>query len=670
MSQQGVLGKVLAQCREAMLGGIPIVYIKTDSDIFIEKLVTCETDPLVVLLSKELRIGSQDEQERYTDRPVYELPDSAGRLQEFYRNYKRSYPSLSLTSGLYDMKLGNGNAASCVPFLWVYKMLEPLNENHRGEIRNAQVALEQYVIRHENPTHPQYEALQSSLVIVYSSTVRLTPALEPYVEIIDVKYPEEEEIRELIKSESGGDAAVTQDDERLTDMSTKFFGFTEEEIVTTMRRIMGVTQLSDDEKVQKIIRERKVQKLESSVLELCDPDGSIGGMEEYRKWLNEQSDAIRNSGLYARTVGVTPPKGVLLCGIPGCGKSEAAKFTAKVLDLPLIKMDMGSVMDKYVGESERKMRDALAMVEAMAPCVLWIDELEKGFSGAGSDGDSSTFKRMFGYMLGWMQDNKKPCFIVATANDIGALPKEFFRSGRFEALFSVYLPTASECEDIFITWMKKTEEAVEKAAKDSGRTVDPLFDFSEAERKKVIRGIIESTLVDEHGTPRIVIGSDIAKIVQTALRKTMRSGRRGSISAAEWQDALYNVIKNENFSVYGDSEENVESIAVSYCRMLRKQFIPTASKVLFDRKDYRIANAEQYQRLKRKPTDAMSAEEREQHEQRLRECEVLQKKDHQKKNDQKKDSRYDRAVYQYMRRRINEVAPALEMRERDLAMMR
>ena len=151
------------------------------------------------------------------------------------------------------------------------------------------------------------------------------------------------------------------------------------------------------------------------------------------------------------TYGLQAPKGILLCGIPGCGKSLAAKLTAQTLDLPLLQMDMGNLMGGIQGQSEENMRKALGFAEAMAPCVLWIDELEKGFSGAKSSGnsDGGTFKRMFGTLLNWMQENMKPCFIFATANDIGGLPKELFRSGRFDELFAVYLPTAQECADIF-----------------------------------------------------------------------------------------------------------------------------------------------------------------------------------------------------------------------------
>ena len=155
----------------------------------------------------------------------------------------------------------------------------------------------------------------------------------------------------------------------------------------------------------------------------------------------------------------------VLFGIPcpGCGKSDCARYTARTLGLPLLRMDIGSLMHMYQGESERELREALKLAETMAPCVLWIDEMDKGFSEVGKDGGSGSFMRMFGYLLSWMQDNTTPVFIFATANDIGGLPKEFFRSGRFEARYAVYLPTERECAAIIRACMKRAVKNTEAA---------------------------------------------------------------------------------------------------------------------------------------------------------------------------------------------------------------
>lgn len=647
---ESVLQKVLAQCRMAMLGGTPLIYIKTDSDIFIRNLVLCENDPLVVLLSNGGRQGTSEEMELNLRRPIYELPNAQDRQLAFCFNYKDSLPETLSGGRLYQM-----GAREEYPNIWTYKM--PADP---AQLNVCYQKLEQYVTAHENPVHPQYAMLQSSAVILYSSKPLLSPMLQAYTEFVDVEYPDEDEIRELIKSESAGDVSVTGNEAYLSALCTDFLGFTTEEIVMTMQRIRAVTPLDNSEAVEGLIRERKRQRMKTGILEYCKRDGKIGGMETFRDWLKEQIEPLKNSNFYRRKTGTPPPKGVLLCGIPGCGKSEAAKFTAQELDLDLLKMDVGSLMDKYQGVSEQKMRDALHMAEAMSPCVLWIDELEKGFSGASGSGDSDSFKRMFAYMLGWMQDNRKPCFIFATANDIGGLPKEFFRSGRFDALFAVYLPTAEECVKIFQASMERVRDNAAKTEKLFG------FEFGKDRKcssdERFLDLINENLVHKDTGKPRIVVGADIQKMVDMALRKLMKEGiPKDGIPLDLWLKMLRETINSEFFSVYGDGEENLDSIAVSYCRMLRKGFISTSSSALFDKKDYHMEHLEPYMRLKRISTaaTAMSAEEKREHEQKLRDNEILIDSAPRFVN------RYDKAVYRCLHARINEVAPMLEQHERD-----
>lgn len=657
-----VLQRVLEKCRNALISRIPIIYIKTDSDIFIRQLVLCENRPLVVLVSTGGRQGTEEEKKLKEKRPIYELSDLSEKSLAFCSNYRNELPKRDYRSGLYselnlpmapkDRIRGGQIKEIYRPCMWTYKMPEKSSTSEKYE--EACKALEEYVLDHENPRHPQYEALQSCVVIIYSSQVELPAMLKTYTEIIEVGYPDEEEIRDIIKTESLGDPNLTENDEYLSALCTAFLGFTAEEVSMTMKKIMAISTLEDSGKAEAIISEQKKQKMQGGILEQCDPHGSIGGMDNYRKWLSDQVKPLKNSNQYMRRIGTPPPKGVLLCGIPGCGKSEAAKFTAMTLGLPLLKMDIGSLMDKYQGVSEQKMRDALKMAEAMSPCILWIDELEKGFSGAGTNGDSSSFKRMFGYMLGWMQDNRKPCFIFATANDIGGLPKEFFRSGRFDVLYAVYLPTASECISIFQACMNKVNENIAKA-RHLDRSDVQIFSaecFSEAR----IRRIINNNLVHPNGSPRIVVGSDIQKIVDMALRKL---SDEEMITEGKWEQAIVDVISDPNFSTYGDGEENIDSIAVGYCRMLRKGFLPTSDHVLFNKSDYHRENIEQYERLRRISTAAMGEEELNEHHRKLKDCEILQD------SGRRFDNAYDDAVYKYLRPRINEMALLVERYERD-----
>lgn len=622
--RSSVVSKITEQCRNALLGGISILYIKTDSSQLIRDVVYNWDDPLIVPICQS--------NDQYANRPVRELIKAGGNLDvKKILNIKNTLP--------------NAMPQMCYPYLWYYK---PTDQ----EMLSAWAELEKYVLLHENPSYPAYAKLQSSAVILYSSTVHLPDALQPYVEVIDVPYPEEDEIRDLILTESGAPSCM--EGEYLNRLITLFHGFTTEEIVSTMQKIVALVPLDDTAKVEAQIRKRKEQRMEGGVLEFINDDGDIGGMNDFRAWLEKQKPALDDHVAYRRRIGTRPPKGVLLCGIPGCGKSEAAKFTAKELGLPLLKLDIGSLMDKYVGASEQRMRAALHLAESMAPCVLWIDELEKGFSNAKSESnDGGAFKRMFGYMLGWMQDVKVPVFIFATANDISGLPKEFFRSGRFDALYAVYLPTASECVSIFKSAMQRAVNTIAKALNIESEKA-PLFEKSCFDDTRLAK-LINTALVRPKKDPRIVIGSDIQKIVSIALRKLYGET---PINAKCWFETLEAVLKDPAVALYGDSRENVDSIAVSYCRMLRKNFTPTANSVLFKPEDYNTQRLDEYARVLQQSTDRMTEEELKKRREKLQELQILHY------NKPQTDSAYDLAVYECLHERINQMAVLLEQYER------
>ena len=174
----------------------------------------------------------------------------------------------------------------------------------------------------------------------------------------------------------------------------------------------------------------------------------IGGLDLLKEWLERRSGAFSAS---AKAYGLPAPKGLLIVGIPGTGKSLTAKATAGAFGLPLLRLDMGCVFGGIVGQSEANLRSVIQTAEAIAPCVLWIDEIEKGFSGSKSSGstDGGTSSRVFGSFLSWMQEKEKPVFVVATANDVSKLPPEFLRKGRFDEMFFVDLPDALERAQIW-----------------------------------------------------------------------------------------------------------------------------------------------------------------------------------------------------------------------------
>ena len=239
-----------------------------------------------------------------------------------------------------------------------------------------------------------------------------------------------------------------------------------------IENILSLAYADDGELTKKdlgIIFEQKRQMImKSGILDMLPQRESledIGGLDNLKEWLNKKAKIFKNIDK-AKDFGVDIPKGVLIAGVPGCGKSLNAKAAAKLFEVPLLRLDMGRIMGKYVGESEANMRKAITLAEAIAPCVVWIDELEKGLAGVGEGGGSADVTtRLFGSLLTWMQEKESAAFVVATANDITKLPPELLRKGRFDEIFYVGLPNDTERKKIF-------EIHISKRRKDDLKDID------------------------------------------------------------------------------------------------------------------------------------------------------------------------------------------------------
>ncbi|WP_342596731.1 AAA family ATPase [Cyanobacterium aponinum UTEX 3222] len=209
----------------------------------------------------------------------------------------------------------------------------------------------------------------------------------------------------------------------------------------------------DDRDINLVTEEKKQIIRESQALEFYavhETPNDVGGLEILKQWLRLRERAFSQE---ARDYGLPAPKGIALIGIPGTGKSLTAKMIGGLWRLPLLKLDIGALFGSLVGQSEERTRQALQLAETVAPCVLWIDEMEKAFASGGLDGGTST--RVFGTILTWMQEKTAPCFVVATANNISQLPPELLRKGRFDEIFFLDLPTKAEREEIFAVHLKK-----------------------------------------------------------------------------------------------------------------------------------------------------------------------------------------------------------------------
>jgi SpoVK/Ycf46/Vps4 family AAA+-type ATPase len=208
----------------------------------------------------------------------------------------------------------------------------------------------------------------------------------------------------------------------------------------------------------------------------------IGGLDNLKSWLAKRRDA---TSARARDYGLDAPRGILLLGVQGCGKSLCAKVVAADWQMPLLRLDPGVLYQKYIGETESRLRDSLAQAEAMAPVILWIDEIEKAFASAAStSADGGLSQRMFGTLLSWMQDHRSPIFIVATANNIEALPPELMRKGRFDEVFFVDLPNAAARQRILEIHLQRRNRDPGRFAMD--RIAEATDGFSGAELEQLI----------------------------------------------------------------------------------------------------------------------------------------------------------------------------------------
>ncbi len=292
-------------------------------------------------------------------------------------------------------------------------------------------------------------------LILVSSTPAIPADLESVITVVDFPLPGEAEIRDALdraiaRNSGPGGISVDESDNALERLTKAALGLTLTEAENAFARAMVADSVLSAADVPVVTAEKGQTVRKSGVLEMISSTvrlEDVGGLDNLKTWLTKRSGSWLDE---ARSYGLPAPKGVLVTGVPGCGKSLTAKAMASAWALPLLRLDIGRVFGGLVGQSEQNIRLALRTAEAVAPCVLWIDEIEKGFaSGASGQGDSGTSARVFGTFLTWMQEKTSAVFVMATANDISLLPPEFLRKGRFDEIFFIDLPTAAERAVIF-----------------------------------------------------------------------------------------------------------------------------------------------------------------------------------------------------------------------------
>ena len=310
----------------------------------------------------------------------------------------------------------------------------------------------------KNIAETRYSNSDYNFTVIVVTEVETVPKdLEKFTSILDIPNMTKDEIEKYIWN-FAKENKVNVDKKDVGEVAISLKGLTKLEIDHVLNMIIESKNNISISGRDIIIREKGQIIKKSSILEIIDfkeKIEEIGGLEGLKEWLSSKAQVFRRLD-EAKKFGVDTPKGVLLVGMPGCGKSLAAKASARLFNVPLLRLDIGRLLGKYVGESEHNMRIALKTAESISPCILWIDEIEKAFAGIDQNvGASDITKRLFGQFLTWLQEKENTVFVVATANDITAFPPEFLRKGRFDEVFFIDFPNEEERERIFEIHLEK-----------------------------------------------------------------------------------------------------------------------------------------------------------------------------------------------------------------------
>ena len=354
-------------------------------------------------------------------------------------------------------------------------------------------------------------------VILQSADVYLPNEIEPLVTLLELPLPDQKQIQAVLKQESIAN--------ELTDrLTTALSGLNEldiQQLLNLLKNKYGELTVENEKVILAEIQQQKEQIIaKSGVLEMVKVNEEIediGGLEKLKAWLQDQSYIVKNLQA-AKEFGVKAPKGTLIAGMPGCGKSLTAKAAAALFQQPLLRLDIGSLLGKYVGESETNMRKALAMAESISPCVLWVDELEKAFVGMTGNNASEVSSRLLGYFLTWLQEKTAPVFIIATANDITALPPELLRKGRFDEIFYVGFPTKKERKKIIeIHLVKAKQDASQFDIEDLAKE---CRDYAGADIENAIFEAVKKAFIQQGELTQELLLEAIRNT--TPLRKTLK----------------------------------------------------------------------------------------------------------------------------------------------------
>jgi SpoVK/Ycf46/Vps4 family AAA+-type ATPase len=344
------------------------------------------------------------------------------------------------------------------------------------------------VVRRLRDVGQKFASNRRTLVLT-APKISIPPELASLVEFLELPLPDRKRLRQIIDEVLVRIARAHTLQRRLEptgidQIAENLRGLTEEEAERAISQALVSRYALCPETASDVLEAKKAMLRRQEMLdfvEASDTLASVGGLDNLKGWLGQRRGAWEDK---AREFGLDAPKGVIVLGVQGCGKSMCARAIAGEWRLPLVKFDTAAVYDKYVGETEKRIQKVFQVAEGLAPCVLWIDELEKVFAGSGPDSasaDAGVSSRLLASFLSWMQDRKAPVFVAATCNNVGVLPPELIRKGRFDELFFVDLPNQAERKQIFAIQLSKRKRNPAEFALDEVAAAAKGFSGAEIE---------------------------------------------------------------------------------------------------------------------------------------------------------------------------------------------
>jgi hypothetical protein len=371
-------------------------------------------------------------------------------------------------------------------------------------------------------------------VILTAPELTVPPELIKLVEYFDLPLPDRDRLHEIVKEtftrlSKTYSLKLQLDAAGVDSIAANLRGLTEEEAERATSQALVTRYALCPETITDVLDAKKQLLRHSGMLdfvEASDNLAGVGGLENLKHWLGQRRGAWEDS---AREFGLEPPRGMIILGVQGCGKSLCARAVAGEWKLPLVKFDTSAVYDKYIGETEKRIRKVFQVAESLAPCALWIDELEKVFAGSGPDSasaDAGVSSRLLASFLSWMQDRKSPVFVAATCNNVTVLPPELIRKGRFDELFFVDLPNPAERKQIFSIQLTKRKR--NPAEFDLDKIAAAAKGYSGAEIDAAVQGAMYAAYAEKKP---LITQHVLNAIAQTVPLSTTRSEEIAALRA-------------------------------------------------------------------------------------------------------------------------------------------